>query len=77
LVVGQAIGGNPNIIPMIGVFATIRKVSGLPLSLLGGPLFIFEAADAGVLAHSFERAATNIASIRHSRTNGYSRHHNA
>jgi hypothetical protein len=26
---------------------------------------------------SFERAATNIASIRHSRTNGYFRHHDA
>src|SRR5215472_14213818 len=58
LVVGEAIGGNLNIIPPIGVFATLCKEAGLPLSFPGGPPFIFEAVDAGLLAHSFEWAAT-------------------
>jgi nucleoside-diphosphate-sugar epimerase len=58
LVVGEAIGGNLNIIPAIGVFAALRKEAGLPLSFPGGPQFIFEAVDASLLAHSFEWAAT-------------------
>jgi nucleoside-diphosphate-sugar epimerase len=59
LVVGEAIGGNLNIIPPIGVYAAIRKEAGLPLSFPGGPSFIFEAVDADLLAHSFEWAATS------------------
>jgi nucleoside-diphosphate-sugar epimerase len=61
LVVGEAIGGNLNIIPAIGVFAALRKEAGLPLSFPGGPPFIFEAVDAGLLARSFEWAATTPA----------------
>jgi nucleoside-diphosphate-sugar epimerase len=57
LVVGEAIGGNLNIIPAIGVFAALRKEAGLPLSFPGGPPFIFEAVDAALLARSFEWAA--------------------
>jgi nucleoside-diphosphate-sugar epimerase len=58
LVVGEAIGGNLNIIPAIGVYAALRKEAGLPLAFPGGPPFIFEAVDAGLLARSFEWAAT-------------------
>ncbi len=61
LVVGEAIGGNLNIIPAIGVFAAVRKEAGLPLSFPGGPPFIFEAVDAGLLARSFEWTATTPA----------------
>jgi nucleoside-diphosphate-sugar epimerase len=58
LVVGEAIGGNLNIIPAVGVFGALRREAGLPLSFPGGPPFIFEAVDADLLAHSFEWAAT-------------------
>jgi len=61
LVVGEAIGGNLNIIPAIGVFAALSKEAGLPLSFPGGPSFIFEAVDAGLFARSFEWAATTPA----------------
>jgi nucleoside-diphosphate-sugar epimerase len=61
LVVGEAIGGNLSIIPPIGVYASIRKEAGLPLSYPGGPPFIFEAVDAGLLARSFEWSATTPA----------------
>jgi len=43
------------------VFAALRKEAGLPLSFPGGPPFIFEAVDAGLLARSFEWAATTSA----------------
>jgi len=61
LVVGEAIGGNLNIIPAIGVLAGLQREAGLPLSFPGGPPFIFEAVDADLLAHSFEWAATTPA----------------
>ncbi|MBV8358106.1 MAG: SDR family oxidoreductase, partial [Deltaproteobacteria bacterium] len=61
LVIGEAIGGNLNIIPAIGVFAALSKEAGLPLSFPGGPPFIFEAVDADLLARSFEWAATTPA----------------
>jgi nucleoside-diphosphate-sugar epimerase len=61
LVVGEAIGGNLNIIPAIGVFAALSKEAGHPLSFPGGQPFIFEAVDAGLLARSFEWAATTPA----------------
>jgi nucleoside-diphosphate-sugar epimerase len=61
LVVGEAVGGNLNIIPAIGVYAAIRKEAALPLSYPGGPAFIFEAVDADLLARSFGWAATTPA----------------
>jgi nucleoside-diphosphate-sugar epimerase len=45
----------------LGVFAAVRKEAELPLSFPGGPPFIFEAVDAGLLARSFEWAATTPA----------------
>jgi nucleoside-diphosphate-sugar epimerase len=59
LVVGEAIGGNLNVIPAIGVYAALSREAGLPLSFPGGPQFIFEAVDADLLAGSFQWAATS------------------
>jgi len=61
LVVGEAIGGNLNVIPAIGVYAALRKEAGLPLSFPGGAPFVFEAVDADLLARSLEWAATTPA----------------
>ena len=61
LVVGEAIGGNLNVIPAIGVYAAIRREAGLPLSFPGGPPFIFELVDVDLLARSFEWAAATPA----------------
>jgi nucleoside-diphosphate-sugar epimerase len=61
LVVGEALGGNLNIIPPIGVYAALRKEAGLPLAYPGGPSFIFEAVDTDLLARSFEWAASTPA----------------
>jgi nucleoside-diphosphate-sugar epimerase len=61
LVVGEAIGGNLNILPPIGVYAALRKEAGLPLAYPGGPSFIFEAVDTDLLARSFEWAANTPA----------------
>ena len=58
IVFGEAIGGNLNVIPALGVYATLRKEAGLPLSFPGGTPGVAEAIDADVLAHSMEWAAT-------------------
>ncbi|MGH7961564.1 MAG: SDR family oxidoreductase [Candidatus Binatia bacterium] len=61
LIFGDAIGGNLNMIPAIGVYAALRREAGLPLSFPGGPPFIFEAVDTDLLARSLEWAATTPA----------------
>ena len=61
LVFGEAIGGNLNVIPALGVYAALKKEAGLPLSYPGGVPGISEAVDADLLAHSMEWAATNPA----------------
>ena len=61
IVFGEAIGGNLNVIPALGVYAALRKEAGLPLSFPGGTPGIAEAIDADVLASSMEWAATNPA----------------
>jgi len=61
IVFGEAIGGNLNVIPALGVYAALRKEAGLPLSFPGGTPGIAEAIDADVLASSMEWAATNSA----------------
>jgi nucleoside-diphosphate-sugar epimerase len=58
IVFGEAVGGNLNVIPAIGVYAALRKEAGLPLSYPGGQSGISEAVDADLLAHSMEWAAT-------------------
>jgi nucleoside-diphosphate-sugar epimerase len=61
LVIGEAIGGNLSMIPPIGVYAALRKEAGQPLAYPGGPPYVFEAVDAGLLARSLEWAATTAA----------------
>ena len=61
IVFGEAIGGNLNVIPALGVYAAVRKEAGLPLSYPGGVSGISEAVDADLLARSMEWAATNPA----------------
>jgi nucleoside-diphosphate-sugar epimerase len=61
IVFGEAIGGNLNVIPALGVYAALRKEDGLPLSYPGGTPGVAEAIDADLLAHSMEWAAANPA----------------
>jgi nucleoside-diphosphate-sugar epimerase len=61
IVVGEAIGGNLNVIPAIGVYAALRKEAGLPLAFPGGRPGITEAVDADLLARSMSWAATSSA----------------
>jgi nucleoside-diphosphate-sugar epimerase len=61
LVVGEAIGGNLNAVPAIGVYAALRREAGLPLSFPGGPPFIFEMVDVDLMASALEWAANTPA----------------
>ena len=61
IVIGEAIGGNLNVIPAIGVYAALRKEAGLPLAFPGGKPGVAEAVDADLLARSMEWAATSEA----------------
>lgn len=58
LILGQSLGSHMNVIPAIGVYAALRKEAGLPLSFPGGPPFVFEAIDAGLIARACEWAGT-------------------
>jgi nucleoside-diphosphate-sugar epimerase len=42
--------GALNVMPAIGVYAAIRREKGEPFSFPGGPSFVWEAADAGLVA---------------------------
>jgi len=48
-----------NVIPALGVYAALRKEAGLPLSFPGGPPFVVEAIDAGMIARACEWAGTS------------------
>lgn len=61
VVIGEAIGGNLNVIPAIGVYAAVRREAGLPLSFPGGSPSVFEMVDADLLASSIEWAASTPA----------------
>jgi nucleoside-diphosphate-sugar epimerase len=65
IVFGEAIGGNLNVIPALGVYAALRKEAGLPLSFPGGKPGVTEAIDADVLAQSMEWAATKATCANH------------
>ena len=56
LILGQSLGSNMNVIPALGVYAALRKEAGLPLSFPGGPSFVLEAIDAGMIARACEWA---------------------
>lgn len=59
LILGQSLGSNMNVIPALGVYAALRKEAGLPLSFPGGPPFVVEAIDAGMIARACEWAGTS------------------
>lgn len=61
IVFGEAIGGNLNVIPALGVYAALRKEAGLPLSFPGGTPGVVEGTDADLLARAMEWAATSPA----------------
>jgi nucleoside-diphosphate-sugar epimerase len=44
-----AIPGALNVLPAIGAYAAIRREKGEPFSFTGGPSFVWEAADAGLV----------------------------
>jgi nucleoside-diphosphate-sugar epimerase len=58
LVFGEAIKGNLNVMPAMGVFAAVEREAGRPLSYPGGPQLVFEATDTELLASAMEWAAT-------------------
>lgn len=57
LIFGEAIKGNLNVLPAIGVYASLLKERGEPLYYPGGAGFIFEAVDTELLAHALCWAA--------------------
>lgn len=59
LVVGGSWGVAMNIIPVIGLFASICKEEGLPLCFPGGSSLLLDTADSRLLAKVFVWAATN------------------
>lgn len=61
IVMGEAIGGNLNLIPAIGVYAALRREAGLPLPFPGATESVFEMVDTDLLARSMEWAAATPA----------------
>ncbi len=57
IVMGEAIGGNLNLIPAIGVYAAVRREADLPLSFPGASESVFEMVDADLLARAMEWSA--------------------
>jgi hypothetical protein len=49
--------GALNVLPAIGVYAAIRREKGEPFGFPGGPSFVWEAADAGLVAEVMVWAA--------------------
>ncbi len=58
LVFGEAIKGNLNVLPAMGVFAAVEREAGRELCYPGGPPLIFEATDTELLANAMEWVAT-------------------
>lgn len=56
LVTGETEGAL-NVLPAIGVYAAIRREKGEPFSFPGGPSFVWEAADAGLVGQAMVWAA--------------------
>jgi nucleoside-diphosphate-sugar epimerase len=57
LIVGRNHGVTLNVVTAIGAYAAIRREEGLPFSFPGGPSFVWEAADARIVADVLEWAA--------------------
>jgi len=61
IVMGEAIGGNLNLIPAIGVYAAVRREAGLPLPFPGAMESVFEMVDTDLLASAMQWAAASPA----------------
>ena len=59
IVIGEAIGGNLNLLPPLGVYAALLKEEGRPLHFPGSNPYVFELVDTDLLARSLEWAATS------------------
>jgi nucleoside-diphosphate-sugar epimerase len=72
LIVGPNHGVVMNLPPVIGIYAAIRKELGLPFSFPGGATWVWEAADARLVAGAIVWAADapNAASETFNLTNG-------
>jgi nucleoside-diphosphate-sugar epimerase len=57
MVVGGAVGVAMNVLPAVGVYATIRAHRGEPCGFPGGPAFVWEASDARLVGRACEWAA--------------------
>lgn len=57
VVFGDVTGVAMNLIPVLGVYAAIRREEGLPFSFPGGPAYALEAVDARLLARALAWAA--------------------
>jgi nucleoside-diphosphate-sugar epimerase len=59
VVFGSAIGVAMNLIPVLGVWAALCAAEGRGLSFPGGPPYLLEAVDAGLIADALIWAATS------------------
>lgn len=60
VVYGLSIGSPMNLLPAIGVYASIERAHGRPLSFPGGSPAVQEAVDAHLLARAIGWAATDV-----------------
>jgi nucleoside-diphosphate-sugar epimerase len=58
VVYGQSFGSPMNLVPALGVYGTLLRERGLPLSFPGGPPHVQEAVDARLLARALAWVAT-------------------
>lgn len=56
IIFGDALGAAMNITPVLGVYAALRRAEGGPFSYPGGPDYLLEAVDAGLLARAIDWA---------------------
>jgi nucleoside-diphosphate-sugar epimerase len=61
LVVSPVHGAAMSLVPVIGAYAAVYRELGRPCGFPGGPAFVWEAADAELLAECFEWAALSPA----------------
>ncbi|MCO5731643.1 NAD-dependent epimerase/dehydratase family protein [Rhizobium sp. SSA_523] len=59
VVFGDAVGVAMNVVPVIGVYATLETAAGRPLRYPGGPAYLLEAVDAGLIAKALVWAAAS------------------
>ena len=57
LIVGPNVGVVMNLPPVIGVYAAICKEEGKPFAFPGGPSYVWEAVDTGLVANAIRWAA--------------------